>query len=87
MKLAGWTALALLAALAWSLSCRRKEGMTIDLKMDLNPFKGVQTGVQGVLKGVSSQVDRVTGVASSLVPFKDTLRGLHRNWRRRNMSK
>jgi len=77
--------LLLLFALGWSTWTSQREAMTMEIKMDLDPFRSVQSGVQGVVKSAGSQVENLKGVASSFIPFKDTLRGLHRKWRRRNM--
>ena len=79
-------ALFLCIALYYCLRVQPTEGMKVEFKMDLsNPLEGVQAGLKGLVDGTSQQVSSISNLAVGFIPFKETVRGWHRKWRRKNI--
>ena len=78
-------ALLLCLALYWHQG-HPKEGMKVEFKMDINPVQGVQAGLKGLVDGTRQQVNSITNLAVGMIPFKETVRGWHRQWRRKNIA-
>jgi hypothetical protein len=77
-----WIFAAFLCLLLW-LTHRPAEPMTLEFKVAGDPLKGLSSGVKTVLDEVKRQSDNLQSTAWSMVPFKDRVRRLHRNWRRK----
>ena len=59
--------------------------MKVEFKMDINPVEAVQAGLQGLVNGTTKQVSSIANAAAGFVPFRETMRGWHRKWRRKNI--